>query len=556
MGKKRALLSLSNKEDLVPFAQKLQDLGYELVASDGTAAFLADKGIVVAHVETITKMPQMMQGRVKTLHPNVHGGILMRRGHSDDEKDAQKNDIVPIDVVCVNLYPFQKKSQEQGMSHEMLLEHIDIGGVALLRAAAKNYRWVFVATQPKDYPQIIRAIEEKNTKNSQENNENLRLSLARKAFEHVVRYDACIAQHFAQKMGQPHSHFFSLEIQEKLRYGENPHETGFVGTINPLSPPAVEKKNDFSLKERIVSLKKESLLWGKEMSYNNYLDSYEAIQIVKDFERAAAVVIKHSNPCGLAENSDQDIALALKSAMEGDIVSSYGSVIALNRKMTLKCVQALKGVFVEIILAPDFEPSALEALKKKSASLRILRIPELADTQKKENTATIEWRILDNKALIKQNFQQEKLIDSWNVVSKKHVENNEKSLYLFAFRAAKHVKSNAITIAIAREKTLQLLAIGAGQPNRVDSLAKLALTKAEENLKRLYPHQEIKDLFSQCVLASDAFFPFADSIEAAANAGIKKFIQPGGSIRDKEVIAAADQQNATMILTKMRHFKH
>ena len=547
---KRALLSVSDKKNILPFVEKLKELQYQFFASDGTLKFLSQQNIDANPIQSITHTKEMMDGRVKTLHPNIYGGILMRRNNEKDKADAQKNNIFPIDIVVVNLYPFEEKLAAPSSSHEELLEQIDIGGVSLLRAAAKNYRWVLVLTDQRDYPAAIKMLQ------NNEDDQMFRLKLAQKAFEHTFHYDLAIANYFKKKSNQSPSFYFSLEVEQKLRYGENPHEIGYLGSTEPLLKQPAEKTSDSFLPSNpFPSLNEQSLLSGKSMSYNNYLDSYEACRIANDFDGATCVVVKHANPCGLAENLEQDIATSVKLALEGDVVSAYGSIIALNRKLTLDCAKALKSIFVEIIIAPDYEEEALLHLKKKSSRLRILSVKELSEKITTEKTT--EWRMIGSKVLIKETPKSDKIIEVWEPVTDQKPDEKEKNLYLFTFRAVKHIKSNAIAIAyLGPNNTHQLISIGAGQPNRIDSIVKLALTKAEENFKRLHPNQDIRDLFSRCVLASDAFFPFADSISLAAEAGIKKFIQPGGSIRDDEVISEANKNNACLIFTKMRHFKH
>lgn len=478
----------------------------------------------------------MMDGRVKTLHPKIHGGILALRDNPKHVGEAKREDIDFIDIVAVNLYPFEKTIANESAGLDEAIENIDIGGPALVRAAAKNYRHVAVITEPEDYPIILKELEAGGL--SLKTKERL----AVRAFRRIADYDCAIDTYLSRRLAGEDILRLKFVEGRTLRYGENWHQMAKFYKEPGISEPSIANARQ---------------LHGKALSYNNYVDAESALNVALELkDRIAAVVVKHSNPCGAATgNTLQD---ALSRAWDGDPVSSFGSIICLTRKPDLKTVEFLKNRFVELIIAPGYDDDALLFLKNKSKDLRILEL-SMENGVPLENT----YHYIVGGMLVQS--RNRGLYEKWDVVTEHPFPEDKRGLAEFALMTCKHTKSNAVVIAREYEKgNYQILSIGAGQPNRVDAIKKLAATKAVENLKILYEREKpdisedefIKCVMSKCVLASDAFFPFDDSIIYSAQNNIRYIVSPGGSIRDKEVIATANRLGVSLVFTGMRHFFH
>ena len=506
----RALLSVSDKTGLVDFARGLAALGVEILSTGGTAAALREAGLAVVDVSTFTGHPEILDGRVKTLHPKVHGGILQRRANPADMETCRKLGLLPIDLVCVNLYPFEQSPS---------IENIDIGGPSMLRSAAKNHADVVVLTDPADYAPVLAALRAEGDLPLER-----RRVLAQKVFARTSAYDAAIAAWLAG----------AAAPEIALRYGENPHQ---AATFRPDAPLPAE-----------ANLAAARILHGKEMSYNNYVDGDAALEAVRELHAApAAVIIKHTNPCGAA--TGETLAAALAAAWEGDVVSSFGSVIAVTRPVDLATAQVLKGRFVEALIAPSFAPDALEFLKAKSKDIRLISLDRpLAAPLPRRLVRQINGGTLAQDADVG-------APEGWTLVTKTPFPDALRPVADFGIRICKHLKSNAILLAWETAPGRHaILGMGAGQPNRVDSLRKLALEKARENIARL--GLDPQEVLAKTVLVSDAFFPFADNIEAAAAFGIRHIVEPGGSKKDADCIAACDAREIAMVFTGRRHFLH
>ena len=511
MAKFRALLSVSDKTGLVDFARQLHDAEVELIGSGGTARAIQDAGIPVRAVEEITGFPEILGGRVKTLHPAIHGGILARRvAHHLEELDAYN--IVPIDLVVVNLYPFQQTVAKSTVTLATAVEEIDIGGVALLRAAAKNHESVTVVCNPADYAAVAEAFIDGGTSMLQ------RKQLALRAFRHTAEYDGAIAAYLSDQIdedegenGLPGHIQLNLTLAQRNRYGENPHQQGALYAYGAEKAPF-------------------EVLHGKEMSYNNWLDLDGSWQAAQDFVDPTVAIIKHGNPCGLA--SGDTLAEAYVKALASDPVSAFGSIISVNRPLDQEMVEAMADLFVEVIAAPAYEEEALRLLRRKK-NVRILQ-PTGVPLRR------LSVRSIYGGFLVQKLDQSQTDMDplQWQVVSKKQPTLIQLADLAFAWRVARYVKSNAIVYV----KDQATVGIGAGQMSRVDAVL-LAGHKAGEKAQG-------------AVMASDAFFPFADGIEGAAQHGIVAIVQPGGSVRDDEVIAAANKLGLVMLLTGTRHFRH
>lgn len=521
----RALISVSDKTGLAELGRSLADRGVELVSTGGSRKALTDAGLEAKDVSDLTGFPEMMDGRVKTLHPAVHGGILAVR--SDPEHagalDAQK--IGPIDLVIVNLYPFEE-TVAGGASEQMIVENIDIGGPALIRAAAKNHGFVAVIVDPADYDELTAALAE----NDGSLPLSLRRRLAAKAFARTASYDAAIANWFEQSQpsGAPRWRSFAGTLRETLRYGENPHQNaGFYVTG--------DKRPGVATAEQ---------LQGKELSYNNINDTDAAYELVAEFdpaESAAVAIIKHSNPCGVALGAT--LAEAYAKALRCDPVSAFGGIVALNRPIDAEVATEIVKIFTEVVIAPDASEDAKEIFAAKK-NLRLLIAGGLPDPV----AGGVNVRSVAGGLLVQERDSGRVAKGDLKTVSKREPTQSELSDLLFAFKVAKHVKSNAIVLA--RESAT--VGIGAGQMSRVDS-AFIAARKAEEAGKAA----GLPDSLAMgCVVASDAFFPFADAMLVAADAGASAVIQPGGSMRDDDIIAAADERGLAMVMTGMRHFRH
>lgn len=534
----RALISVYDKTGVVEFARALSALGVEIVSTGGTAAALRQAGIKLTEVSELTGLPEMLDGRVKTLHPAIHAGILFRRDDPEHQRTLKKHGLKPIDLVCVNLYPFEETVARPDVTEDEAVEKIDIGGPTLIRAAAKNYRYVTVVIDPADYVRVLDEVSQNGN-----TSETLRRELALKVFARTSRYDSAIAHYLCQQIRTecPYLAIFG-ENGRRLRYGENPHQKAFIYEREDVVYP---------------TLLDAEQLHGKEMSYNNYLDGDAALLAVSELVPDPAVaIVKHGNPCGYA--TGDTIAEALKQAWAGDPVSAFGSVIACTQPFDAAAAQFLADKFVEVIIAPDFDPEALTLLKQKS-NLRLLKLPAPPERP------VGGWIVRSLAGGLLVQSRDTELVGQWMVPTEQVFPEAKRPLAEFGIKACKHVKSNAIVIVYEyRSGRFMLLGMGAGQPNRVDSVRKLAITRARENIELMYqkdaygasPQEFASNILKEAVLVSDAFFPFADSVESAAQAGIRYIVQPGGSRRDEEVVAACDRYGIAMAFTGMRHFLH
>jgi phosphoribosylaminoimidazolecarboxamide formyltransferase/IMP cyclohydrolase len=515
--KRRALFSVYKKEGIDEFARFLSQMDYEVLSTGGTYQHLKGKGVPVTEVSEATGFPEVLDGRVKTLHPVVHAGILAMRDKKEHLKEIEEKNIAPIDFVVVNLYPFEETIQNQKSSLEEIIEQIDIGGVALIRAAAKNYKDVVVLVNNQDFEFVRKEMSEKGSVSLE-----TKMLLAAKAFSHTAYYDGLISSFFNQKTNQkfPVEHSIPLKLESHLRYGENPHQ---------------EARLYKSGVDHNISLLSSEILWGKEMSYNNYLDADACLDILREFvsNDPFCVVIKHTNPCGAALGNT--ILDAFERAKAGDPVSAYGGIVGFNKTVDAATAAKMNETFFDIVLAPDYDEAALALLKGKK-NLRILKLKGEDWSKQGKNYRRIENGFLlgdwDNIG-----FYPEK----WEAAAKRSATESEARDLKFAWKIAQYVKSNAIVYV----KNQQVFGAGAGQMSRVDS-ARIAAIKA----------QEFGFDLKGAVMASDAFFPFRDTVDNAAKLGITAIIQPGGSVRDADSIQAADENNMAMVFTGVRHFKH
>jgi len=521
----RALISVSDKSGLVPFAEALVAAGVEIVSTGGTAAALAAVGLPVRDVSELTGFPEMMDGRVKTLHPAVHGGLLAMRDNPEHQKAAADHSITPIDLLVVSLYPFEA-TLESGAGFDDCIENIDIGGPAMIRASAKNFDGVTVVVDPADYDAVLAEMRA----NSGGTTLNLRRRLAAKAFARTAAYDAAISGWFAGIVGDdtPTWRGFGGRLAQPLRYGENPHQKAAFYKSTPARPGVATAEQH----------------QGKELSYNNLNDTDAAFELVAEFDpanSAAVAIIKHANPCGVATGAT--LLEAYQNALRCDPVSAFGGIIALNREIDAEVAAAMTEIFTEVVIAPAATAAAREIFAKKK-NLRLLTTGALPDPA----AQGLLVRSLAGGLLV-QSRDNGRLEDlELKVVTKREPTAAELSDLRFAFKVAKHVKSNAIVYA----RQGATVGIGAGQMSRVDS-TRIAAWKAGEAAKIA---GVTEPLTRGSVVASDAFFPFADGLIAAAESGATAVIQPGGSVRDEEVIAAADERNLAMVFTGMRHFRH
>ncbi len=515
----RAIISLSNKEGIANFANELKKLDIEILSTGGTAKKLRDGGVKVTEISEYTESPEIMNGRVKTLHPRVYGGILGIRENDDHLEDMKKNKIKPIDMVVVNLYPFEEVVKKEGTSLEEAIENIDIGGPTMLRAAAKNYKYVTIVTDPADYKPLIKELK----KNKGAVYDETRLKLAKKAFAYVARYDAAISNYLGGINNDgsinklPSTYTLHLEKKMNLRYGENPHQNGsFYVESDSLEP----------------SVANSIQLQGKELSLNNIYDTDAAFELIKEFSETACVVVKHNNPCGVA--TDENLMQAFLKAKECDPISAFGGIVAFNTEVDESTASELANMFLEVIIAPGFSEKAQYILSTKK-NLRVLKTVNLENYKR----SGFDFKKVVGGALIQdRDLGTENDFNDLVIETDRKPTDEELEAMKFAWKVCKHVKSNAIVFA----KKDQTVGIGAGQMSRVDSV-KLATMKAQIPTKG-------------SVLASDAFFPFRDGIDEAAKAGITAIVQPGGSIRDKDIIEAANEHNMAMVFTGFRHFKH
>jgi phosphoribosylaminoimidazolecarboxamide formyltransferase/IMP cyclohydrolase len=518
----RALLSVSDKTGLIPFARALSERGVKLISTGGTSKAIAEAGLLVEDVASVTGFPEMLDGRVKTLHPGVHGGILARRDMPEHLAAIAQHKIAPIDLVVVNLYPFAA-TRARGAGFDESLENIDIGGPAMIRAAAKNHDGVAVVTDPADYDSILNEMKANNGATTLA----LRRKLAGSAFAHTSAYDADVSAWFAELEGEKFPQVLNLAgtRKEVLRYGENPHQQAAF----------------YLNSTKRAGIATATQLQGKELSFNNLNDTDAAYECVAEFEAPAVAIIKHANPCGVATGSD--LRDAFRKALACDPVSAFGGIIAVNRPLDAEIVEAIGKLFLEVIIAPSVTAEAKAMLAKKQ-NLRLLEAGTLPDPK----TAGMTIRSLAGGYLLQTRDDGRIGDGDLKVVTKRAPSAIERADLLFAFRVAKHVKSNAIVYA----KAGATVGIGAGQMSRVDS-SRIAAHKAEESGKAAGLAESPA---KGSVVASDAFFPFADGLEAAVAAGATAVIQPGGSIRDEDVIAAADKAGIAMVFTGMRHFRH
>lgn len=506
---RRALISVSDKTGIVDFAKALEGLDVELISTGGTKKKLEEAGIKVMDVSDFTGFPEMMDGRLKTLHPKVHGGILGIRGNADHMKAMEDNGIQPIDMVVVNLYPFENAVREKPDDLENAIENIDIGGPTMIRSAAKNYKDVVVIVDPSDYKTVSDEL-----KGDKDVSIETRQKLALKVFRRTADYNSEIDDYLSGKFLDENILRFSMVEGKELRYGENPHQSATWFK---------DPKSDFEMKQ----------LHGKELSFNNLIDINAAVNIAGEFEEPVCVIIKHTNPCGTAVGgSPLD---AFKKAKATDPISSFGSIISFNREVDLPVAEEINRMFVEVIVAQSFSEDAINEFKKKK-NLRLIKINKFPDLSKEQDYKKIVGGLLVQDLDTKVPKENE-----LKIVTKEKPTDDQLKGMVFGWKVMKHVKSNAI-LFVARDRTL---AIGAGQMSRVDSV-KLAVMKAKN----------LDISLENSVLTSDAFFPFRDGVDEAVNAGAKAIIQPGGSMKDQEVIDAADEHKIAMVFTGFRCFKH
>ena len=513
---KRALLSVSDKTGIVDFASKLSKMGYEILSTGGTSKALSDAGIPVTNVSDVTGFPECLDGRVKTLHPAIHAGILAMRSNPEHMKQLDKLGITPIDIVAINLYPFKSTIAKEGVSFEEAIENIDIGGPTMIRAAAKNWQDVAVIVNPSDYGTVINEL----TANGDVSRDT-KLMLSYKVFEHTANYDALIANYLFKHLNKaefPDTLTLTFEKAQDMRYGENPHQS------------AVFYKE--SGKTADGALAGWHQLHGKELSFNNINDTNGALDLLKEFDEPAVVAVKHANPCGVG--TADDIHTAYMRAYEADPVSIFGGIIAANREIDLACAQEINKIFVEIVIAPSFAPEAVQVLEQKK-NIRLLTLDNISAPNPKD---ALDLKKVSGGLLVQKLNTSLINTDNIKVVTKRAPTAEEMKSLLFGWKVVKHTKSNAIVLSTDKNT----VGVGPGQTNRITAL-ELAIKYAGDKAKG-------------STMASDAFFPFPDCVEAAAKAGITAIIQPGGSIRDQESIDACDKYGIAMIFTGIRHFKH
>lgn len=510
---KRALISVFDKTGIVDFAKSLDSLGWQIISTGGTSKKLKEEGIQVQDISDLTRFPECFDGRVKTLHPNVEGGILAIRDNENHQKQMSELGVEPIDIVVCNLYPFKQTVLKPGVSHEEIIENIDIGGPTMIRAAAKNYKFVTVITDPEDYPKVIEELQTNG-----ETSASTKEMLAAKVFIHTAHYDALIADYFSERLeiASPKTLTLTYEKKQDLRYGENPHQSATFYT---------------SIKGTKGTLTSAIQLHGKELSYNNIGDTDGALEVLKEFDEPTIVAAKHANPCGVG--SADTLLEAYKKAYEADPISIFGGIVAANQEIDGATAAEMAKVFLEVIVAPSYSQEALDILTKKK-NIRLLQLEEIGHKDKKAAKAKTVLGGLLIQSLDTELISEKDL----KIVSKRKPTAQEMDDLLFAWKVVKHTKSNGI--AIAKDKCTT--GVGPGQVSRIWALEN-AIRQGGERI-------------AGSVMASDAFFPFPDCVEAAHKAGITAIIQPGGSVRDQESIEAADRYGIAMIFTGMRHFKH
>jgi phosphoribosylaminoimidazolecarboxamide formyltransferase/IMP cyclohydrolase len=531
---KTALISVSDKKGVVDFAKKLSELGVKIISTGGTAKALSAAGVKVAGIESVTGFPEMMDGRVKTLHPKIHGGLLGLRDKAEHTGAMKEHSIEPIDMVCVNLYPFEATIAKPGCTLAEAIENIDIGGPSMLRSAAKNHRFVTVVTSPQQYDRVIEEMEKKDGAVSEE----LRSDYARVVFGLTASYDAAISKYLNKRAGLDYPERVSVALMKEasLRYGENPHQTAAFYKLAASGETSVSSAG--------------LLEGGTPISFNNLLDTNAAFELVKEFDEPAAVVVKHLNPCGCAV--DENIIEAYRKAYEGDVVSAFGSIVALNRNVGVELAQTIMesysrfgkvrgagGFFAELIIAPKFEQDAVEIIRTLKAWGGRVRLMETGPIDR----AKIDCGEFDARCIVGGMLLQQRDLIGWELdvltyPTKARPTKEQLEDLRVAWLVAKHTKSNTIVLV----KSRKVLGVGAGQMNRVES-GLIAFKRAGDEAKG-------------CAMASDAFFPFPDNVENAAKAGVAAIVQPGGSNKDDEVIATADKHGIAMVFTGKRHFKH
>ena len=529
-----AIVSVSDKSGVVEFAKALSEMGVKIISTGGTAKKLAGAGLNVVGIESVTGFPEMMDGRVKTLHPRIHGGLLGLRDKDSHVKAMKDNDIEPIDLVCVNLYPFEQTIAKADCTLEEAIENIDIGGPSMIRSAAKNHKFVTVVTSPEQYDRVI----EEMRNNDGAVSEELRSDLARVAFGLTASYDSAISKYLNGKKQVEYPERVSIAVRKEtsLRYGENPHQSAAFYKLAASGEMSVGSAT--------------LLEGGTGISFNNLLDTNAAFELVKEFSEPAAVVVKHLNPCGCAV--DEDICEAYRKAYEGDVISAFGSIVALNRKVDAKLAQTImesysrfgkargaSGFFAEVIIAPEFEPDAIEIIRTLKSWGSRVRLMETGPIDR----AKIDCGEFDVRCVVGGLLLQQRDLVGWEpkaltYPTKAKPTKEQLEDLRIAWLAAKHTKSNTIVLV----KDRKVLGVGAGQMNRVES-GLIAFKRAGDDAKG-------------CAMASDAFFPFPDNVENAAKAGVAAIVQPGGSKKDDEVIACADKHGISMVFTGKRHFKH
>ncbi len=511
---KRALISVSDKNGIVNFAKKLQNLGVEVLSTGGTARTLKDNGVKVVGISEVTGFPECLDGRVKTLHPAVHGGLLAMRNNPEHMKQLDDLNIKPIDLVVINLYPFKETIAKEGVALEEAIENIDIGGPTMLRSAAKNYQDVTVVTDPEDYSAVLNELEE-----SGEVSLNTKYGLALKVFEHTAHYDAMISQYLRNEIkgDMPDLLTLTYEKVQALRYGENPHQKAtFYKEVG---------KNQGTL------INAEQL-HGKELSFNNINDANGALELLKEYDKPTVVAVKHTNACGVG--SGYDIYDAYIKAFECDPTSIFGGIVVANGKIDKRTAEELNKIFLKIVIAPEYDEEALEVLKSK----KNIRVLKLDDISKKQSEQSIDIKKVNGGILVQDIDKELNNEEDLKTVTDRIPTEKELEDMLFAWKVVKHIKSNGIVIA----KNGQTVGIGPGQVNRIWAVEN-AIKQARIEIKG-------------SVMASDAFFPFSDCVETAAKAGVTAIIQPGGSIQDQASIDMANKYGIAMIFTGMRHFKH
>ena len=523
---KRALVSVSNKAALPDFAKGLTDLGIELISTGGTFRHLEESGIPVTKVSDVTGSPEILDGRVKTLHPVIHGGILADRSRAHHLAELQENQIEPIDLVVVNLYPFQQTVATEGATYDQIVEMIDIGGPCMLRAAAKNHQGVLVVVDPDDYPQILHALQEGEGTVP----EALRRNLALKGFRHTQAYDTAISNWLEEQiLGKDDDDLYpprlSLELHREMvpRYGENPHQRAAV----------------YSTASGSGIMGGYEQVQGKEMSWNNLLDADATRKLVSSFDEPTVVITKHNNPCGTGraiESKGETLVDAYKRALQSDPVSAFGSIIAINRTATAELAAAMADLFVEVVIAPEYEEAALERFSKKK-NLRVLQCPIYSSSDRE-----FELRAIDGGFLAQTNDVVRENPNAWECPTNLKPTEEQLRALDFVWRVSRYVKSNAIVIGGEN----QTYGVGAGQMSRLDS-CRIALEKTAASTEGESP---------ELVASSDAFFPFRDGLDVLAKGGVKAIAQPGGSKRDSEVVDAADEHGIVMVFTGRRHFRH